>query len=79
MLNTIRQIRKDVDKMLEPYKPKIKYFSYMGSSILCEISCSVAVQKGFRSKIPLNKAKYIGTAVAMHLASNACQREANRK
>lgn len=78
-METITKIRKDIEKAIEPYRPKIKYVAYMGSAMLCEISCSVAVQKGIRSKIPLNKVKYLGTAVAMHLASNACWKEATRK
>ena len=78
-MKTITQIRKDVEEALEPYRPKIRYYTHMGAAIVCEMSASVAVQKTIRSKIPLNKLKYLGTAVAMHLASNACWDKANRK
>lgn len=77
-MRTFIKIKKDIESIIEPYKPRIRYVSYMGSAILCELSSSIAINKSIRSKIPLNKAKYLGTAIAMHLAANACQKEASR-
>ena len=68
--------KKEAKDTIERYKPKVKYVLYLGSAVVCEINCSVALKRIFRSKIPLNRAKYFAIAGSMHLASRACYEQA---
>ena len=76
--STIERKKKAVEVRLEPYEDKIRYGVYSGAGMVCGMIGNQALAKGFRSKILLNRVKYLGTALGLRFAGKACKEKASK-